>query len=87
MRALPWGDEDALRTLLGEQRPDTVLASDLVYFPFLYPSLLKTLVGLTTPSERGTSPKVLFSYKVRSLVREEPFWAAFGASIPLLFER
>lgn len=80
MRALPWGDEEALRRLLREHRPDVVLASDLVYFPFLYPPLLRTLIGLTTPTQGGGGPKVLFSYKVRSLVREEPFWSAFGAS-------
>lgn len=86
---LPWGDADALRNLSLNRapRPDddddpdavTILASDLVYFPFLYPPLLRTLLGLTTPRRPGSpSPKVLFAYKVRSLVREQPFWSAFG---------
>ncbi|GAA5903676.1 hypothetical protein JCM8208_003656 [Rhodotorula glutinis] len=78
----------------GGLMPDLVLASDLVYFPVLHAPLLRTLLGLTEPrrasgagdedvdDERGqigaTSPKVVFSYKVRSLVKEQPFWEAFG---------
>ncbi|KAK4692457.1 hypothetical protein P7C70_g9123, partial [Phenoliferia sp. Uapishka_3] len=84
VEALPWGDEEALRelSLFREAERDdeevTILASDLVYFPFLYPPLLRTLLWLTKPRrDGGKSPKVLFAYKVRSLVREEPFWSAF----------
>ncbi|KPV73905.1 uncharacterized protein RHOBADRAFT_54493 [Rhodotorula graminis WP1] len=96
VRPLPWGDARALEALRvddGILLPDLVLASDLIYFPFLYAPLLRTLLGLTEPrracgagdedvdDERGllvTSPKVVFSYKVRSLVKEQPFWEAFG---------
>ena len=90
VRGLPWGDERALNKVVGEVgRPDVILASDLVYFPELYPALLRTYLGLTDervpagPSERGsggTQPTLLFSYKVRSFPREEPFWNAFGKS-------
>jgi len=100
VRPLPWGDARALDALQVDEglRPDLVLASDLLYFPFLYAPLLRTLLGLTEPrgasgagdedadDERGRpgpSPKVVFSYKVRSLVKEQPFWEAFGASSTL----
>lgn len=89
VRPLPWGDDDALRALQDEGiEPDLVLASDLIYFEFLYAPLLRTLLGLTEPrgghADKGRgSPQVVFSYKVRSLVREQPFWEALGAC-PLL---
>ncbi|KAK4050690.1 hypothetical protein OIV83_003416 [Microbotryomycetes sp. JL201] len=103
VRPLPWGSSSALATLLDEleasqsfaaddsRHPvDVVLASDLIYFPFLYPCLLRTLIELTQPrrsrsaqeskaeAPTPSSPLVLFSYKVRSLTKETPFWAAFG---------
>lgn len=60
-------------------RYDHILASDLIYFPSLYPPLLRTLLSLTSvTSERPVPPLVVFSYKVRSLIREIPFWEAFG---------
>ncbi|GAA5932103.1 uncharacterized protein JCM15063_001120 [Sporobolomyces koalae] len=75
VRPLPWGESSFLEHIRQQDLlPDVVLASDLVYFPFLYPPLLRTLLGLT---EHG-SPTLLFSYKIRSLVREQPFWEAFG---------
>ncbi|KAM0791791.1 hypothetical protein ACM66B_004054 [Microbotryomycetes sp. NB124-2] len=102
VRPLPWGSNEALATLLdglaadaatadksqSHHPVDFILASDLVYFPFLYPPLLRTLIGLTQPrdnqdDETSTSatmfsPVLLFSYKIRSLTRETPFWVAFG---------
>ncbi|GAA6007107.1 hypothetical protein JCM10207_001510 [Rhodosporidiobolus poonsookiae] len=84
---LPWGDALALSRLLAlpSGRPDIVLASDLIYFEFLYAPLLRTLIGLTDPREgegegegKGRETTVVFSYKVRSLTREQPFWDAFG---------
>ena len=80
VEGLPWGDEEALRNLsLNIEDPEFIIAADLVYFPFLYPPLLRTLIGLTTPrSPESSSPTVLFAGKVRSLAREEPFWSAFG---------
>lgn len=81
VRPLPWGDACALADLQAEGlSPDLILASDLVYFEFLYGPLLRTLLGLTEPrGEEGESAVVLFSYKVRSLTKEQPFWEAFGA--------
>jgi hypothetical protein len=78
---LPWGDSNALARLADEGlAPSIILASDLVYFQFLYGPLLRTLIGLTArKNERVT---VIFSYKVRSLVKEQPFWEAFGAFLP-----
>lgn len=78
VHALPWGDAaaatDVQRAL---PRPIThVLCSDLVYFPELLAPLLRTLLDVTacTPS-----PEVVIGYKIRSLTKEQPFWAAFGA--------
>ncbi|BGP50792.1 hypothetical protein JCM10450v2_006718 [Rhodotorula kratochvilovae] len=86
VRPLPWGDGNALAALQEEGlAPDIVLASDLIYFEFLYAPLLRTLLGLTEPDEEGRSATVVFSYKIRSLVKEQPFWEAFdtlSASVP-----
>lgn len=88
VRPLPWGDETSLLRLVKEEgfKADIILASDLIYFEFLYGPLLRTLIALTEPSTTTEShkattmtPTVIFSYKVRSLTREEPFWRAFGA--------
>ncbi|GAA5985286.1 hypothetical protein JCM10908_002604 [Rhodotorula pacifica] len=88
VRPLPWGDRRSLLRLLEVERlePDIILASDLIYFEFLYGPLLRTLIALTEPRAASPlskktgaeSPVVIFSYKVRSLTREEPFWRAFG---------
>lgn len=83
VRPLPWGSQahldQLIRADLDDDRPDIVLASDLVYFPFLYPGLLRSLIGLTARRDSDKAPTVLlFSYKIRSLVREQPFWSAFG---------
>ncbi|KAI6108155.1 hypothetical protein F5141DRAFT_1189125 [Pisolithus sp. B1] len=59
-----------------------VICSDLVYFPELFAPLLRTLIHLTsfpcTTAVNGIYPKVVISYKTRSLQKEAPFWAAFG---------
>ncbi|GAA6039315.1 hypothetical protein JCM8097_003260 [Rhodosporidiobolus ruineniae] len=91
VRPLPWGSTSALAALRAATLgyPDIILASDLIYFEFLYAPLLRTLIGLTEPRPSGdvsegegqggeTGPIVLFSYKIRSLVKEQPFWEAFG---------
>ncbi|CEH19222.1 Putative N2,N2-dimethylguanosine tRNA methyltransferase [Ceraceosorus bombacis] len=99
VRPLPWGSSPAVQALKDEindmhdeAKLTHIVCSDLVYFPELLPSLLRTLVWLTDlapPSGLGdsakldsggqaTSPLVLISYKVRSLIKEQPFWTAFG---------
>ncbi|SGZ01630.1 BQ5605_C033g11157 [Microbotryum silenes-dioicae] len=105
VRPLPWGDQEAFEKLEKEfglfssadddsntgSGPDLILASDLIYFPFLYPGLLRTLIWLTQPRKKGfrkdatdtsrkeqDAPQVVLGYKIRSLPREEPFWKAFG---------
>lgn len=84
-QALAWGDAghaDALaRTLQESGKLIThVLCSDLVYFPHLYPPLLRTLLTLTAPPfcDPSSSPEVIIGYKVRSLAKESPFWQVFG---------
>lgn len=94
VRPLPWGDLTSLLRLVETERlePDIILASDLIYFEFLYGPLLRTLIALTEPrhsfeATRGIqapTPTVIFSYKVRSLTREEPFWRAFGTRSQVL---
>ncbi|BGP26856.1 hypothetical protein JCM10295v2_005818 [Rhodotorula toruloides] len=77
VRPLPWGDSTSLSRLIAEGlEPSIILASDLVYFQFLYAPLLRTLISLTGKREERIT--VIFSYKVRSLVKEQPFWEAFG---------
>ncbi|BGP34518.1 hypothetical protein JCM10296v2_006340 [Rhodotorula toruloides] len=77
VRPLPWGDLTSLAGLVAEGlEPTIILASDLVYFQFLYAPLLRTLIGLT--GKKDDRVTVIFSYKVRSLVKEQPFWESFG---------
>lgn len=71
-----------------------VICSDLVYFPELFAPLLRTLIHLTsfpcTAAMNGVYPKLVISYKIRSLQKEAPFWAAFGLWFtfrPVLFRR
>lgn len=75
VRALPWGDARAAARIQAEfGRVTHVLCSDLVYFPELLAPLLRSLIDLT----RDGAPEVIIGYKVRSLVKEQPFWLAFG---------
>lgn len=81
VKPLPWGSESDAQAILStaqkESRPVThILCSDLVYFPELLPPLLRTLIQITAES---SAVKVIISYKIRSLPKEEPFWRAFGA--------
>ncbi|KAI9509809.1 putative methyltransferase-domain-containing protein [Russula earlei] len=85
VRALAWGctaHARALRDELGLTPISHIICSDLVYFPELLAPLLRTLLHLTTPSQSsaslGTCPKVIMSYKIRSLSKETAFWSAFG---------
>ncbi|KAF9306712.1 hypothetical protein BGZ74_004157 [Mortierella antarctica] len=73
VEALAWGNSAHSEALLAQGPVDFVVASDLVYFPELYPPLLSTLREITTLETR-----VLFGYKERSLWKETPFWEEFG---------
>ncbi|KAG2122798.1 putative methyltransferase-domain-containing protein [Suillus clintonianus] len=58
-----------------------IICSDLVYFPELMAPLLRTLLHLTSlPSVSifESQPRIIISYKIRSLSKETPFWSAFG---------
>ncbi|KIK37143.1 hypothetical protein CY34DRAFT_475367 [Suillus luteus UH-Slu-Lm8-n1] len=58
-----------------------IICSDLVYFPELLAPLLRTLLHLTSPPSISIfelQPRVIISYKIRSLPKETPFWSVFG---------
>ncbi|KAG2348034.1 hypothetical protein BDR05DRAFT_957686 [Suillus weaverae] len=58
-----------------------IICSDLVYFSELLAPLLRTLLHLTSPPSVSifeTQPRIIISYKIRSLSKETPFWSAFG---------
>ncbi|KAH9047360.1 hypothetical protein EDB84DRAFT_1263811 [Lactarius hengduanensis] len=71
VRPLSWGSTEhaqALQTELDPAPISCIICSDLVYFP-----LLRTLLHLT-----AADPRVVISYKIRSLTKEMAFWSAFG---------
>ncbi|KAH8101007.1 putative methyltransferase-domain-containing protein [Cristinia sonorae] len=92
VRPLSWGNhDDTLRIheeILHNQQTSLygaafthIICSDLVYFPELLAPLLRTLLHLTSPlfvPQHAPQPKVIISYKIRSLAKETPFWSAFG---------
>ena len=51
-----------------------------VYFPELLAPLLRALLCVSAAPfiDRASPPAIAISYKVRSLVKESPFWSAFG---------
>ncbi len=49
-------------------------ARGYVYFPELLAPLLRTLLHLTATAD----PRIVISYKIRSLTKEIAFWSAFG---------
>ncbi|KAH9003145.1 putative methyltransferase-domain-containing protein, partial [Lactarius hatsudake] len=76
VRPLSWGSTEhaqALQTELDPAAISCIICSDLVYFPELLAPLLRTLLHLT-----ATDPRVVISYKIRSLAKEMAFWSAFG---------
>lgn len=87
VRPLAWGDENTERELASELfsglNPRTltyIICSDLVYFPELFAPLLRSLIQLTSSMfvRDLKQTKVIIFHKVRSLVKEAPFWSAFG---------
>ncbi|GMK55489.1 hypothetical protein CspeluHIS016_0205450 [Cutaneotrichosporon spelunceum] len=78
-RALAWGE----KAELDEFRPFThILMCDLVYFPHLYPPLLRTLLEVTEPDEMPHTdvfgPEIILAWKSRSLALEESFFDSFA---------
>lgn len=60
---LPWGDTDAADRVLEKRGPpDTILLSDVAYFPELYRPLVRSLINLSPP---GTRPQVLLAHRTR----------------------
>ncbi|WOO83862.1 Protein-lysine methyltransferase METTL21D [Vanrija pseudolonga] len=80
-RPLAWGEDAGEVLALG---PFThILMCDLVYFPHLYPPLLRTLLELTEPESIPTEgdtfgPEIIMAWKSRSLALEESFFDSFG---------
>ncbi|KAI0091105.1 putative methyltransferase-domain-containing protein [Irpex rosettiformis] len=91
VRPLEWGNEQHVSQITNELSrlsPHShylthIICSDLVYFPELLAPLLRALIHvtsppLTPPHGSGHLPKVIISYKIRSLSKETAFWSAFG---------
>ncbi|KAL1755241.1 putative methyltransferase-domain-containing protein [Schizophyllum commune] len=87
VRPLAWGDAahvEALRTEYfsspNHKALTHIVCSDLVYFPELLAPLLRALLSVSAAPfiDRASPPTIAISYKVRSLVKESPFWSAFG---------
>ncbi|KAL1678111.1 hypothetical protein EV122DRAFT_265146 [Schizophyllum commune] len=87
VRPLAWGDAahvEALRTEYfsspNHKALTHIVCSDLVYFPELLAPLLRALLSVSAAPfiDRASPPTITISYKVRSLVKESPFWSAFG---------
>ncbi|KAI1300855.1 hypothetical protein EDD11_005924 [Mortierella claussenii] len=70
---LEWGNSSHAAKILTQGRIDYIVASDLVYFPELYPPLLQTLREIADMETR-----VIFGYKDRAQWKEMPFWEQFG---------
>ncbi|KAG0293310.1 hypothetical protein BGZ98_002232 [Dissophora globulifera] len=70
---LSWGNSSHAAKILSQGHVDYVIASDLVYFPELYPSLLQSLQEIT-----DLETCVIFGYKERAAWKEMPFWEQFG---------
>ncbi|KAG0204552.1 hypothetical protein BGX28_003558 [Mortierella sp. GBA30] len=70
---LAWGNSSHAARILSKGRVDYIVASDLVYFPELYPPLLQTLREIADLETR-----VIFGYKDRAQWKEMPFWEQFG---------
>ncbi|BEJ16289.1 hypothetical protein CspHIS471_0508940 [Cutaneotrichosporon sp. HIS471] len=80
-RPFAWGD----KAELDEFRPFThILMCDLVYFPHLYPPLLRTLLEVTEPEVDEMpptdvfGPEIILAWKSRSLGLEESFFDSFA---------
>lgn len=61
-----------------------------VYFPHLLAPLLRSLIHLTSLPPSSPQPNIIISYKIRSLLKETPFWSAFGLWFsyePVLYRR
>ncbi|KAK3820197.1 MAG: putative methyltransferase-domain-containing protein [Benniella sp.] len=71
---LAWGNSDHATKILAAGKIEYIIASDLVYFPELYPPLLATLREITVVGET----KVIFGYRERAPWKETPFWEEFG---------
>ncbi|SPO25574.1 uncharacterized protein UTRI_03292_B [Ustilago trichophora] len=95
VRSLAWGNSEHASNLLSELSIQEtavnplshILCSDLVYFPQLLPPLLRSIISLSgygladdkSNSSAKTGPELIISYKIRSLTKEQPFWAALGS--------
>lgn len=83
VRPLAWGNVQHASDISSEffnkdRRLTHIICSDLVYFPDLLAPLLRSLIHLTSPPFTAPSPRIIISYKIRSLPKETPFWSAFG---------
>lgn len=84
VRAVQWGLREHVvqckAALLrdGKKSITHILCSDLVYFTHLLEPLLWTLLWLTEDETQACEIEIIIGYKVRSTVKETPFWESFG---------
>ncbi|KAF9645985.1 hypothetical protein BDM02DRAFT_379059 [Thelephora ganbajun] len=93
VRPLEWGNPShplKIFNELGSRYLTHIICSDLVYFPHLLAPLLRSLIHLTSLPSSSPQPTIIVSYRIRSLPKETPFWAAFGLWFsyePVLYRR
>ncbi|KAG0326790.1 hypothetical protein BGZ99_008993 [Dissophora globulifera] len=70
---LAWGNSSHSNAIISQGKVDYVVASDVTYFPELYPQLLQTLRDIA-----DLDTKIIIVYEERAQWKEASFWEQFG---------